>query len=181
MSTLLVTAGLACVIAAIVGGGLKAFGIELPVLNSRARQSLLGALGLGLVGWGTFSTDLDLGSTRDAVREGTTTAIAPALQKSPQSEQPGAQFPKKRPLCDPQGPVSPPGSMPRDPIGVRDSFNEIGLVADPDLANLIEMVIRENLCQSLVARGYTHEFVNTAPISELHRVALQLNLIPADR
>lgn len=71
--------------------------------------------------------------------------------------------------------------MPRDPIGVRDSFNEIGLVADPDLANLIEMVIRENLCQSLVARGYTHEFVNTAPISELHRVALQLNLIPADR
>ena len=49
METTLVSAGLACVIAAVVGGGLKAFGIELPVLGSLARQLLLGGLGVILV------------------------------------------------------------------------------------------------------------------------------------
>jgi hypothetical protein len=46
--TLLLT-GLACLIAAIVGGGLKAFGIEIPVLSSRIRQAALGFLGLILI------------------------------------------------------------------------------------------------------------------------------------
>lgn len=42
-------AGLACVIGAIVGGGLKAFGIELPLVNSRIRQAVLGLLGVALI------------------------------------------------------------------------------------------------------------------------------------
>jgi len=46
MSTTLLTAGIACFIAAIVGGGLKAFGIEIPVLNSRFRQLALGGFGI---------------------------------------------------------------------------------------------------------------------------------------
>lgn len=47
-STLLIT-GLACVIAAIVGGGLKAFGIEIPVLQSAKRQWVLAVLGVVLL------------------------------------------------------------------------------------------------------------------------------------
>jgi hypothetical protein len=47
-----VVAGLACVIAAIVGGGLKAFGIEVPLLKSRTRQSVLGILGILLLTFG---------------------------------------------------------------------------------------------------------------------------------
>lgn len=46
-------AGLACVIGAIVGGGLKAFGIELPLVNSRIRQAVLGLLGVMLIAAGT--------------------------------------------------------------------------------------------------------------------------------
>jgi hypothetical protein len=37
--------GLACVIAAIAGGGVKAFGVEIPLLNSLKRQSLLAIFG----------------------------------------------------------------------------------------------------------------------------------------
>jgi hypothetical protein len=49
MNNTLLTAGLVCTIAAIIGGGLKAFGIEIPVLQSTARQCLLGGLGLILI------------------------------------------------------------------------------------------------------------------------------------
>lgn len=48
MDTTLVGAGLACIIAAIIGGGLKAFGIEFPALRSVRRQGLLGVTGLVL-------------------------------------------------------------------------------------------------------------------------------------
>ena len=45
MSNTLLTAGLACIIAAIVGGGLKAFGIEIGILRSWKRQGLLAMFG----------------------------------------------------------------------------------------------------------------------------------------
>jgi len=48
METVLLTAGIACVIAAAVGGGLKAFNIEIPVLSSPRRQIGLAVLGLAL-------------------------------------------------------------------------------------------------------------------------------------
>lgn len=54
MATDLLTTGLACIIVAVVGGGLKAFGIELPALTSRSRQVLLGTLGVGLAGSGLW-------------------------------------------------------------------------------------------------------------------------------
>jgi hypothetical protein len=41
--------GIACIIAAIVGGGLSAFGIVIPLLNSIWRQLLLAVFGLVLV------------------------------------------------------------------------------------------------------------------------------------
>lgn len=45
----LVLIGLACIIAAIVGGGLKIFGIEIPLLTSVRRQAILAGLGAVLV------------------------------------------------------------------------------------------------------------------------------------
>jgi hypothetical protein len=38
--------GVLCIIAAIVGGGLKASGMEIPILKSVSRQVILGAFGL---------------------------------------------------------------------------------------------------------------------------------------
>ena len=49
MTTTLVTTGILCLIAAIVGGGLSGFGIQLPLLQSVRRQLLLGTLGICLI------------------------------------------------------------------------------------------------------------------------------------
>ena len=49
MGTTLLTTGLACILAAIVGGGLKAFGIEISILKSGKRQALLAIFGLILL------------------------------------------------------------------------------------------------------------------------------------
>jgi len=45
MNTVLLSAGAACVIAAVVGGGLKAFNVEVPVVSSLLRQGLLFVVG----------------------------------------------------------------------------------------------------------------------------------------
>jgi hypothetical protein len=61
METTLLTTGIVCIIAAIVGGGLKAFAIEIPVLDSGRRQAMLGAFGVLLLAagpvWNGFSQD----------------------------------------------------------------------------------------------------------------------------
>ena len=49
MNNVLLGAGAACVIAAIVGGGAKAFGVEIPVLSSVRRQVALGVVGIGFL------------------------------------------------------------------------------------------------------------------------------------
>lgn len=49
MPDLILSAGVACVIAALVGGGLKAFSIEIPLLSSTKRQWSLGLFGLMLM------------------------------------------------------------------------------------------------------------------------------------
>jgi len=49
MQTTFLTVGIACLIAAIAGGGLRAFGLEIPVLNSVPRQLVLGVLGAAFV------------------------------------------------------------------------------------------------------------------------------------
>jgi hypothetical protein len=49
MNTTLLVTGVACLIAAAVGGGLKALGTEFPVLQSVTRQLILSALGLALI------------------------------------------------------------------------------------------------------------------------------------
>lgn len=49
MNNVLLSAGAACVIVAIVGGGAKAFGVEIPVLASVRRQVALGIAGIGFL------------------------------------------------------------------------------------------------------------------------------------
>jgi hypothetical protein len=64
----LLTTGVVCILAAIVGGGLKAFGIELPVLQSWGRQAILALFGLILV-WSAISPppprEVELFSTKN--------------------------------------------------------------------------------------------------------------------
>jgi hypothetical protein len=52
MDNYFTAAGLACLIGAIVGGGLKAFGVEVPLLQSLVRQVILGVLGVVLLAFG---------------------------------------------------------------------------------------------------------------------------------
>jgi hypothetical protein len=59
MTTTLVYTGIACILAAILGGGLKAFNMELPVVTSLRRQMLLGAFG-GALFTGGIALDPDL-------------------------------------------------------------------------------------------------------------------------
>jgi hypothetical protein len=49
MNDILLSAGAACVILAIVGGGATAFGVQVPVLNSVRRQVALGVVGVGFL------------------------------------------------------------------------------------------------------------------------------------
>src|SRR5205823_3025962 len=49
MDGALTTAGIACIIGAVIGGGLKAFGIEIPVIQSRVRQLALAVVGVVLL------------------------------------------------------------------------------------------------------------------------------------
>jgi hypothetical protein len=48
METTILTTGLACIIASVIGGGLKAFNIEIPKIATRPRQIALFALGIVL-------------------------------------------------------------------------------------------------------------------------------------
>src|SRR5215467_7511710 len=54
MAQTLLVVGLACIVAAIVGGGLTAFQVQMPALTSRVRQVMLAALGLVLIGASFF-------------------------------------------------------------------------------------------------------------------------------
>jgi len=74
MGTAILSAGLACVIAAVVGGGLKAFSIEVPQLSSRPRQVVLFILGVILI-----VVSMSVGSSNDAGTQ-TTSNAQPAQQ-----------------------------------------------------------------------------------------------------
>ncbi len=47
--------GLACVVAALIGGGLKAVGIEFPLLSSGRVRALLALLGMVIAGYGAVA------------------------------------------------------------------------------------------------------------------------------
>jgi type II secretory pathway component PulJ len=58
MKTQLLLAGVACVVAAVVGGGLKLLGAEIPLISSTRRQALLAVIGVALLVWaGTLPSE----------------------------------------------------------------------------------------------------------------------------
>ncbi len=66
MEATLLSTGLVCLLAAIVGGGLKGLGFEFPALSSTRRQVILGMLGLFLVAYSQRSVIADLLGTTSA-------------------------------------------------------------------------------------------------------------------
>ena len=78
METAFVTAGLVCLMAAAIGGGLKAFGMEIPVVSSVGRQLTLAVLGVGLIVAGLWIgfDETNGTTTTTATIQTTTTAIA---------------------------------------------------------------------------------------------------------
>jgi hypothetical protein len=83
MRMTLLTTGLACFVAAIVGGGLKAFGIEIPVIPSAKRQCLLAGVGVFLVvGSILLTKQATLTSIRHTNTASRTTSIGPVTVQS---------------------------------------------------------------------------------------------------
>lgn len=56
MNESLLVAGIVCIVAAIVGGGVKLLGAEVPVLNSFARQALLFTVGVAFLAASYFTS-----------------------------------------------------------------------------------------------------------------------------
>jgi hypothetical protein len=65
MNTVLLSAGAACVIIAVVGGGASAFGVDIPLIESRPRQVLLFLLGVSFLVAAVVLDDRDNGSNGD--------------------------------------------------------------------------------------------------------------------
>jgi hypothetical protein len=92
LTELLVSAGIACIIGAIVGGGLKAFGIELPVLQTLWRQHALAGFGGILLGIGILTP---VGSSP---RPGPTPTTAPTPTAMPTPTFTPAPTPTQEPI-----------------------------------------------------------------------------------
>ena len=60
MDNLIVGAGIACMAAALIGGGLKAFGMEIPLFSSLRRQVLLFLFGGAILALGLGAFDKDI-------------------------------------------------------------------------------------------------------------------------
>lgn len=79
MSNTLLTVGLGCIIAAIIGGGLKAFGMEIPLISSVKRQLLLCCFGF-LVLFLSFGSSGTPPATESA-KSSMLPAVAPAAAR----------------------------------------------------------------------------------------------------
>jgi len=82
METPFITAGIACLVAAIIGGGLKAFSIEIHVLESGRRQVALGALGAVLLAIGLSVDGLSPSTEQARSEQPLSTQSTPAPQPS---------------------------------------------------------------------------------------------------
>ena len=97
MDNVLLVSGIACVIAAVIGGGLKAFGIEIPALSSLGRQGLLGAVGVVLILIGTDGASLIM---KQRASEG------PTVNRAPVKTEAATQPVEDRRPPDAGGPIS---------------------------------------------------------------------------
>ena len=70
LNEVLLTAGVAAILIAIVGGGAKAFGFDVPVLQSGRRQAALGLVGVVFLGAAVLLRDEGNGDEPDAAVQG---------------------------------------------------------------------------------------------------------------
>jgi len=128
LDNVLITAGIACLIAAIVGGGLKAFAIEIPLLASVRRQLLLGLLGALLLGLGFGDKLMSPGPGK--------AEIVPANEAAEQPEQKDVSVSAEQPE---QKDASAPGAScgdSNDAIALTARLsNYVHSLADPSPAN----------------------------------------------
>lgn len=75
MNNTLLTIGIGCIIAAIIGGGLKAFGMEIPLISSVKRQFLLCCVGV-LVVFLSFGSS-DTPPSTESAKSSMLPAVAP--------------------------------------------------------------------------------------------------------
>lgn len=78
-----IIAGVVCIIASIVGGGLKAFGVEMPLLNSTPRQIILGIVGIVFLFFGMgWNNGSDNKTTTKTVKKGdsSSTSVTPVQE-----------------------------------------------------------------------------------------------------
>jgi len=111
-STTVLVSGIACVIAAIVGGGLKAFDIEIPHFKSLKRQALLGLFGLVLIAGSLFSK-IDLGKLLSRIEKAFLQERV--KQTEPKMPEVPSSSPVKLPEQPPSGPSKPPVTPPVAP------------------------------------------------------------------
>jgi hypothetical protein len=97
VNEVLLTAGVAAIIIAVVGGGAKAFGVDIPVLQSGRRQVALGLVGVVFLGAAVLLRDDESGDGSDATVEGYRQEVLATCRALPR-DQPfptdGAQFEK---------------------------------------------------------------------------------------
>jgi hypothetical protein len=96
---ILITAGVVAILASVAGGGLKGFGIEVPLLASLRRQVLLMIVGAGLLGLGLWLPQRDAQQSQAAADQANAVGpvagnvAAPATQ--PPADGPGASAPAR--------------------------------------------------------------------------------------
>ena len=158
MQNTLLTTGIACLIAAIVGGGLKAFSIEIPLLSSLFRQLALGALGFILL---SLSFLGGLGETPQSTPATT--------RKLPSSIPPTYPVPVATESARTQGS--------RQSVPISEFFQNYYAVTDEELKELIILLIREDLTPLAISYGYSADYIDKAEISELERIAEELQVL----
>lgn len=154
MTTLLIV-GLACVIAAVVGGGLKLMGVEIPILASLPRQILLAMVGIAVVA-GSFVIPeaRDTSQKQSVVSEPlqTPTTQTPAAQSLSPPFPISEDFPRqseqaKIVLSVTYGPpgtslkVSGSGFAPREDVRIRLHTQQVGSVIADDKGAFTDVTI----------------------------------------
>jgi hypothetical protein len=153
MNNILLSAGIACVVAAVVGGGCKAFGIEIPGIKSVSRQVLLGLVGIALIvlSRSPFSPSFSQGSQSNSTQ-------AIGTDKLPVSD-PGASIPPQE-----QSTVKEP--QPAKEPTQQDADVSQGVWRDPEPGGLMWTrndngsditwyVANGDYCQNLGLAGYS--------------------------
>lgn len=121
-ATSLLVIGLACIIAAIVGGGLKLMHIEMPALNSVPRQLLLAAVGIVIVVASVMvDGDPSTGPTAGNGAGGTTTE-----PDRPQVPGTGSEQDTRSPDVSPRGETTLEFSPDRGPAGTTVTVSGAG-------------------------------------------------------